>query len=457
VAHDALVDLMINNHYETIRLHCITISNAPIIVGLPWLRKHNPNIDCREGCITINSAMCAKECLFTSPHAKTMSEEKAMGEYYRDTAWDVASQEAVCSISMVDAETFEEELEDGMDRTMPLEYIEEILDAWEAYHADLGMTEQREREPVEGLMTRDIVPKEYHEYLYIFEAKDDWGLPPHRYYDHQIPLLDGKALLFERIWALDKKRLWALKEYLETNVEQGWLCTSTSPASAPIHFVQKKDGSLRLCVDYRGLNAMTVKDRTPLPLISEALDQLGNAKLYTKLDVKDANHNLRIAERDELKTAFRTKYGLYNYLVMPFGLTNAPTSCQRWINEILSDYRDIFCIAYLDNILIYSDNLEQHHQYVHLILKRFEEVGLTLKPSKSEFHTDRTEYLGYIISPMGIQMDPEDVQTVAEWKEPVNVKRVQSFLGFANFYRQFINDFCKITIPLTWLTQKETP
>jgi hypothetical protein len=128
---------------------------------------------------------------------------------------------------------------------------------------------------------------------------------------------------------LDENRLRALREYLETNLERGWIRESTSLAGAPIHFMQKKDGSLRLCVDYRGLNTIMVKDRMPLPLIGEALDQLANAKIYTKLDVKDAYHNLWIADGDEWKMAFQTKYGLYEYLVMPFGLTNAPASFQQ--------------------------------------------------------------------------------------------------------------------------------
>jgi hypothetical protein len=262
---------------------------------------------------------------------------------------------------------------------------------------------------------------------------------------------------FEPIRALDENRLCALREHLETNLERGWIQESTSPAGAPIHFVQKKDGSLRLCVDYRGLNAIMVKDRTPLPLIGEALDRLANAKIYTKLDVKDAYHNLRIAEGDEWKTAFQTKYGLYEYLVMLFGLTNAPASFQRWMNEVLSNYLDVFCIAYLDDILIYSENLEQHRQHVKMILRRVEEVGLTLKALKCEFHTNKTEYLGYIISPTGIEMDPEKVRAVAEWKELMNVKGVQSFLGFANFYRRFIRDFSKITAPLIQLIRKDTP
>jgi hypothetical protein len=181
-----------------------------------------------------------------------------------------------------------------------------------------------------------------------------------------------------------------------------------------------------------------VKDQTLLPLIVEALDRLSHAKVYTKLDIKDAYHNLRIAKGDEWKTAFRTKYSLYEYLVILFGLTNAPASFQRWMNEVLSDYLDIFCIAYLDDILIYSDNIKQYQQHMKMILERVEEVGLKLKASKCKFHTDRMEYLGYIILPSSIQMDLEKVRAVAEWREPTNVKGVQSFLGFANFYRRFI-------------------
>jgi hypothetical protein len=210
-------------------------------------------------------------------------------------------------------------------------------------------------------------------------------------------------------------------------------------------------------VDYRGLNAINIKDRTPLPLIGKALDRLSKAKVYTKLDMKDAYHHLRIATGDEWKTAFRTKYGLYEYLVMPFGLTNAPALFQRWMNEVLSDYLDIFCIAYLYDILIYSNDIETDQKHVKMILKRVEEVGLTLKASKCEFHTDRTEYVGYIIAPTGISMDPKKVKVVEEWWEPTNVKGVQSFLGFANFYRRFIRDFSKITAPLTKLTRKDVP
>jgi hypothetical protein len=234
-------------------------------------------------------------------------------------------------------------------------------------------------------------------------------LLPHQHHDHHIPLVKGKIPPFEPIRALDENRLHVLRKYLEMNLEHGWIQESTLPVGVPIYFMQKKDRSLRLCVDYWGLNAMMVKDCTPLPLMGEALDRLAKAKIYTKLDVKDAYHNLQIAEGDDWKIAFQTKYGLYEYLVMPFRLTNTPASFQQWMNEILSDYLDVFYIAYLDDILIYLDNLEQHHQHVKMILRRVEEDGLILKASKYEFHSNKPEYLRYIISPMGIEMDPEKV------------------------------------------------
>ena len=171
-----------------------------------------------------------------------------------------------------------------------------------------------------------------------------------------------------------------------------------------------------------------------MPLIGESLDQLSSTAIYTKLDIWEAYYNLRIRAGDEWKTAFRTRYGLYEYCVMPFGLTNAPALFQQWMNEILSEYLDIFCVAYLDDILIFSQNLEDHWKHVRTILERVKEMGLTLKASKCKFHTMEIEYLGYVISPQSLRMDEEKIRTIKEWKEPTSIKGIQSFLGFANFY-----------------------
>jgi len=179
-----------------------------------------------------------------------------------------------------------------------------------------------------------------------------------------------------------------------------------SDGESPIMFVKKKDGKLRLCVDNRALNHVTKKERYPLPLIGEALDRLQTAKYYTKLDIKDAYHNVRIKEGDEWKTTFTTKYGTYEYLVMPFGLTNAPAAFQRWINRTLQSYIDICCIVYLDDVLIYSENLEQHQKDLAAIIRAIRQQGMKLKPSKCEFHQQETEYLGFIINNEGVKVDP---------------------------------------------------
>jgi len=258
--------------------------------------------------------------------------------------------------------------------------------------------------------------------------------PPHRTQDYHILLEEGKTPPYEPLRPLNEDKMKALRKYLEINEKRGWIRVSTSPAGAPIHFVTKKDGGLRLCVDYRQLNDITIKDRTPLPLMSKSLDQLSSATIYSKLDIRDAYYNLRIAKGDEWKTAFRTRYGLYKYCVMPFGFTNAPASFQRWMNEILSDYLDIFWVVYLDDILVFSPDEETHQEHVRAILTRVRDTGLRLKASKCEFHTTETEYLGYVISPRGLRMDEEKIRTIKDWKEPTNVKGIQSFLDFANFY-----------------------
>jgi len=213
-------------------------------------------------------------------------------------------------------------------------------------------------------------------------------------------------------------------------------------------FVKKKEAKLRLCVDYRALNPITKKDRYPLPLIGEALDRLRTAKYYTKLDIKDAYHNVRIKEGDEWKTTFTTKYGTYEYLVMPFGLTNVPAAFQRWINRTLQSYIAICCLVYLDDVLIYSDSLEHHQKDVAAIISAIRKQGMKLKQSKYEFHQRETEYLGFIFNNEGVKVDPIKTAAIWEWKPPTNKKRIQEFMGFCNFYRRFIEGFSRTAKPL---------
>ena len=222
-------------------------------------------------------------------------------------------------------------------------------------------------------------------------------------------------------------------------------------------FVKKKDGTLRLCVDYRKLNDITVKDRTALPLIPELLDRLHAAKIFTKIDLRNAYNQLRIKEGDEYKTAFGTRYDHFESLVVPFGTTGAPAAFQRFMSHLLRDFLDRFAVNILDDITIYSDNLEDHIPHVKQILQVLRDNRLFAKIEKCDFHKDSMDFLGYVISTKGIGMDLSKVNSVLDWPAPTTVKHVQAFLGFANFYRKFIQNFSSLTQPLTDLTKASVP
>jgi hypothetical protein len=201
---------------------------------------------------------------------------------------------------------------------------------------------------------------------------------------------------------MSRNELLAMKEFIEENLPKGFIRSSSSPAGAPCLFVKKADGSLRLCNDYRGLNEITIKNRYPLPLIQEILMRLQKARWYTKLDLRGAYNLLRIAEGEEWKTAFRTRYGHFEYLVMPFGLTNAPDSFQHFINDTLREFLDDFVNAYINDILIYSESYEENVRHTRKVLEALSKAGLHLKLEKCEFHVQTVKYLGVILTPTGI-------------------------------------------------------
>ncbi|XP_075473251.1 uncharacterized protein LOC142504012 [Ascaphus truei] len=260
-----------------------------------------------------------------------------------------------------------------------------------------------------------------------------------------------------RIYSLSVPELKVLNDYLQENLSKGFIRPSTSPAGAALFFVGKKDGSLRPCIDYRELNKTTVKNRYPLPLIPELLEIIRSAKIFTKLDLRGAYNLVRIRPGDEWKTAFRTRYGHYEYLVMPFGLCNVPATFQHLINDVLRELLDQFVVAYLDDILVFSDNIMDHQRHVRIVLERLRKYKLYIKLEKCEFEKTSMQFLGYIISPEGLSMDPGKIQAVVEWPIPRNEKDIQRFVGFANFYRRFIKNFSGIIAPITQLTQKEFP
>ena len=310
---------------------------------------------------------------------------------------------------------------------------------------------------------KDKLPKQFWKHLGLFSRERADQLPPHRPgVDHRVDIMqneDGSTpeIPWGPLYSMSRETLLVLRKELTSLLEKGFIRVSSSSAAAPVLFVKKPGGGLRFCVDYRALNAITKKDRYPLPLIRETLQQISRAKWFTKLDIIAAFNKIRIAEGDEWKTAFRTRYGLYEWLVTPFGMANAPSTFQRFINFVLREYLDDFVSAYVDDVLIYTEgSLKKHEEQVKRVLQKLEDAGLQVDIDKCEFCVKRTKYLGFIIdAEQGLSMDPEKVKAILEWEAPTTVKGVRGFLGFANFYRDFIQAFSETVMPLTELTTKQ--
>jgi hypothetical protein len=302
----------------------------------------------------------------------------------------------------------------------------------------------------------EALPQEYHDLKAVFSKADSERLPEHRPYDIGIDMVPGSKPPFGPIYNLNTQELATLKQYIDESLTKGHIRMSKASCGAPVLFVKKKDGSLRLCVDYRSLNAITVKDKYPLPLIDNLIERLSQAKVFTALDLRGAYNLVRVREGDEWKTSFRTRYGQFEYLVMPFGLTNAPAVFQRLMNDVFRELLDDFVVIYLDDLLIFSRSHEEHVKHVRKVLQILLNNDLYCKFSKCEFHRDSVAFLGYVVSSAGLSMNMQKVACILAWDPPKTRTALQSFLGFANYYRRFIAGYSKMVKPLTSLTKRDS-
>jgi len=245
-----------------------------------------------------------------------------------------------------------------------------------------------------------------------------------------------------------------LKKQLQELLDKRYIRPSTSPWGCPALFVKKKYQSLRLCVDYRLLNAVTIKNKYPLPRIDILFDQLFGAKVFSKIDLRSGYHQIKIRAEDIPKTAFSTRYVLYEYLVMSFELTNAPAHFMYLMNLVFMPELDKFVVVFIDDILIYSKNEEEHVEHLRIVLQRLREYKLYAKFSKCDFWLKEVQFLGHIIFEAGISVDPSKIQDVLNWKTPESVSEIRSFLGLAGYYRRFVPEFSKIARPMTELFKK---
>ena len=292
------------------------------------------------------------------------------------------------------------------------------------------------------------------EFLDVF-PNDIAGNPPNREVEFTIDLILEIEPISIPPYRMDSIELREFKAQLEELLSKGFIRPSISPWGALVLFLKNKDGSLRLCIDYKQLDRVTILNQYPLPRIDELFDQLQGSRVCSKIDFRLGYHQLRVQKGDVPKTAFRTLYGHYEFLVMPFSLINAPAAFMDLMNRVFQPYLDRFVIVFIDDILVYSGSPKKHSEHLRIVLQTLRERQLYAKLSKYQFWLDRVAILSHVISAEGVSVDPHKIEAVVSWKLPKNVSEVRSFLGLSRYYRKFVEGFCSLATPLTKMTRKD--
>jgi hypothetical protein len=414
--HVRRLPFSLSNYSDQDTFHEVDLDGFDLILGGPWLKRINPVINWKTGTLRVK-------------HGGTTTTLSKMD--------DEATRRIASSLVLSVAQARKLRRAKDPMFLVSLEKINSSLKSRqagdEAFQLDLKKLTSE---------FSDVLP----------EGEVKPPFPPDRAITHEIPTEPGKAPPHKPVYRLSEKELTELKTQLEDLINRGFITPSTSPYAAPVLFVPKKDGTSRMVIDYRLLNAITIKNRYPLPRIDELMDRLQGAKVFSKIDLASGYHQIKVAEADQHKTAFRTRFGHYEFKVLPFGLTSAPATFMRLMNDTLMPYLDQFVIVYLDDICIYSKTPQEHLEHVRKVLTLLRQEKLIGKLSKCEFGISSMDFLGHIVSDQGIATDPEKIKSVQSWPTPQNATDVMRFLGLANFYRRFVRDFSKIAAPLTALT-----
>lgn len=466
--------LKIGNHEEVTRFAITDIGEDDIILGLPWLRKHNPAVNWRKGQLALED--CPLSCQMTmkkrrrqkkKAHKPIIPHRPAIRKAgIRNTIEprDSAKQEAIRYANrlhrrfVTHKENLRRKEEEKLQRALRNYLDEEVVNKIDIEDDDElwwtpGMDQEEEVEYIRRASKstelaeeaakqkhersfEEIVPEHYREYRKVFDDEASMRFPTSKRWDHEIELkADAVPRKTCKIYPLTPDEQTALDAFLKEHLERKTIRVSNSPFASPFFFVKKKDGKLRPVQDYRQLNDITVKNRYPLPLVTELLDQMAEAKWFTKMDVRFGYNNIRIKDGDQWKAAFLTNRGLFEPMVMFFGLTNSPATFQTMMDDIFSDLIATGkVVIYMDDILVGTETLEEHRHLVQEILRRLQDNDLFLKPEKCTFEAQEIEYLGMILGHGKITMDPVKLEGVLKWPTPKSLTEVRAFLGFGNFY-----------------------
>ncbi|MBW0569670.1 hypothetical protein O181_109385 [Austropuccinia psidii MF-1] len=402
-----------------------TPKGEDLILGFDFLNYFNPSIYWRQRLITFNADQKDYSDPSTS-FSNDLSPEKTCAALVGDSrapslpsSVHIPSFNSHMSLLPSRDEVFKE-IQDvgGYSSVSSLHLLFGNMDLPpSSYHDSLEELWDEEEEPEEMKTVMKVVPSVYHQYLDLFSKVKAEKLPPHRACDHHIEL-EGSLPPVGVIYSLSNQESDTLRAYISENVEKGFIQPSSSSTGAPVLFAKKKDGGLHLCVDYRKLNAVTRKNKYPVPPMNQLLTVFNGSSIFSKIDLRGAYNLLGIKEGDKDLTCFRTKYGSYEYLVIPFGLTNAPASFQNLVNDIFYDLIDNYAVAYLDDIMVFSKYEEEHVTHVPTVLSRLRANNLFAKASKFLFHVSSVEYLGYVFSSEGLKMDQAKVQKILNLPPP---------------------------------------
>ncbi|GJY61013.1 putative reverse transcriptase domain-containing protein [Tanacetum coccineum] len=398
------------NHPFYIDLMSVPLGSFDTIIGMDWLTKNHGVIICDE---QIMRVPFGREMLIFQGNGNNQKKESRLNIILCTKAQEYLSKGCDVFLAHITTKEAEDKSEEKRLEDVPI-----VRDFPEVFPEDLP------------------------------------GIPPTRQVEFQIDLVPGAAPVARAPYRLAPSEMKELAEQLQELSDKGFIRPSSSPWGAPVLFVKKKDGSFRMCIDYRELNKLTVKNRYPLPRIDDLFDQLQGSSIYSKIDLRSGYHQLRVREEDIPKTAFRTRYGHYEFQVMPFGLTNAPAVFMDLMNRVCKPYLDKFVIVFIDDILIYSKSKEEHEEHLKLILELLKKEELYAKFSKCEFWIPKVQFLGHVIDSKGIHVDPAKIESVKDWASPKSATEIRQFLGLAGYYRRFIEGFSKIAKPMTKLTQK---
>ena len=290
----------------------------------------------------------------------------------------------------------------------------------------------------------------------IFSKEGPIGLPAFRGIEHQIDLVSGASLPNRPAYRANPEETKEIESQVQDLLEKGWVQKSLSPCVVPVLLVPKKDGKWRMCCDYRAINNITIKYRPLVPRLDDMLDELNGSIIFSKIDLKSGYHQIRIKEGDEWKTAFKTKFGLYEWFVMPFGLTNAPSTFLRLMNHVLRDCIGKYVVVYFDDILVFSQSLDDHLRHLREVFLVLRNNSLFANSAKCTFCVDSIVFLGFVVNKMGLHVDPEKIKAIQELPTPQNVGDVRSFHGLTSFYRRFVPNFSSLASPLNELVKKDS-